>query len=114
MAANRHTPANAYDTPIELRRRTLAPNETGERVPSWPVAYATVWAKRVDVAGNKRFVAQSTGYDQLVTFTIRHRPDLLPTDHIFIKADGTEHEIRQIADVGRNEEKDILARRLTT
>lgn len=113
MPHSRRNNAGDYDTLVELRRRVLAPNDTGERVDSWPTHYARPWAKRLDNSGNRRFVAQSTGHDQLVTFTIRWRGDLLSTDHIFIVDSGQEHEVLQIADVGRREEHDILARRLT-
>lgn len=110
----RRNNAGDYDTLVDLRRRTLAPNDSGERVPSWPLSasYATVWAKRLDVHGNKRFIAQSTGTDQLVEFTVRWRGDMLATDHIFIVEDGSEHEVMQIANVGRREEHNILSRRL--
>jgi hypothetical protein len=105
-----------YDTLVELRRRMLTPNDTGERESDYPPesAYATVWAKRNDIRGDKRFIANSLSTDQLVEFSIRWRGDMQSTDHIFIVADGTEHEVMQIADVGRRVEHNILSRRLIT
>lgn len=106
--------SSSYDTLVELRRRTLAQNDQGERVPTWASAYATVWAKRNDIRGDKRFIANALSTDQLVEFSIRWRGDLQATDHIVIVADDTEHEIMQIADVGRRREHNILSRRLVT
>lgn len=112
----RHNSSSDYDTLVELRRRTLTSNDTGERVPGYPPesAYATVWAKRNDIRGDKRFIANATSTDQLVEFSIRWRGDMLATDHVFIVADGSEHEVMQIADVGRRIEHNILSRRLIT
>jgi SPP1 family predicted phage head-tail adaptor len=111
----RHT-ANDYDTLVELRRRVLGSSGLGgERADSWPPTstYATVWAKRQDTTGNKRFIAHSLGSDQLVEFTIRYRGDVLSTDHIFIVEDGSEHEINQVGNIGRREEQNMLCRRIT-
>jgi len=104
------------DRPIELRHRTLAaPNSSGEKVGSWASpGYARVFAKKEDLRGSKRFLAQQFSGDQMTEFTLRWRPDVHITDRLVLIDTGDIYEIVQVAEVNRRQGLDLLCRRLAT
>ncbi len=105
--------AGKFDRRIELRRRVLARNaESSQEVPSWPKAYATVWAQKQDVRGREFFAAQQTNSEITTTFRIRHRTDVLMTDRIVYQ--DMAFNIHSIAEIGRREGLEIMATAVRT
>lgn len=102
--------AGKLDRLGELRHRVLTSNSTGEKVPSWPTAYDTVWFKKLDARGSKRFAASQMIAEQVTELQMRWRSDVLATDHIVLQDDGTVYEIQQIAEIGRRQGLDLLCR----
>lgn len=105
--------ASELDNLIELRHRALAtPNAHGEKFESWPTSYAQVWAKKTDLTGQKRYLAQQFSAEQMTEFRLRWRDDIAQTDHL-VNLDSEEtYELLQIAEIGRREGLDLLCRRL--
>lgn len=102
--------AGQRDRLVELRHVLLTENDSGEEVESWPTAYATAWAKKDDLSGSKRFLAQQFSHDQLTQFQILWRDDVSTTDRLVL--DGSFYEITQVAEVGRREGLDLLCRKI--
>ena len=75
--------------------------------------YACQYAKRVDMKGTKRLIAQQVTSQQQVEYTIRYRDDVSETDRL-INEDGIAFEILQIAKLGRREALSLLCRAVMT
>jgi len=104
--------ASTLDKLVELRHRVLTKGANGEDIPSWPLAYARVWAEKADARGMKRFTAQTIQPEQMTEFRMRFRSDVSTNDHLFVVDTGAEYEIQQVAEMGRNEGLDLLCRRI--
>lgn len=99
----------SMDRRIELRHRALTKNEQNENVETWDITYATVWAGRSDLHGQKRLLAEQFSHDQLTEFTIRYRTDIVLTDRI-IDDEGNIFEITNKAELGRRRFLNCLCR----
>ena len=99
--------AGAVDRRLELRHRVLTKNAYGEDVVSWPFAYATVWARKLDIRGREFFAAQQVNAELTTRFHIRHRTDVVNTDRAFL--DGTEYNISQVSELGRRVGLELFA-----
>lgn len=84
-----------------------ASDAAGERVPSWPTTYATVWAEKIEIRAREFFSAQTTEAQMTTRFRILHRSDVLMTDRIFFG--GLSYGIEQITEVGRRGGLEIYA-----
>jgi SPP1 family predicted phage head-tail adaptor len=103
--------AGEMDRQISLYHQVVTKNATnGERTITYPSAYAPkIWAKRADMRGTKRLIAQQTVAQQQTEFTIWYRDDMSITDQV-IDETGLQYEILQIGQVGRREGLSLLCR----
>lgn len=103
--------AGELDRRISLYHQVKTPNAgNGEPIVTYPAAYATVFAKRQDLKGTKRLIAQQTLSQQQIEYTIRFRTDVLSTDRAIDSDSGLTFEVMQIAQLGRREGLCILCR----
>lgn len=102
--------SGSLDRQVTLSHRVVTQNAYGEQVPSWPSAYATVWAKRADLTGTKRVIAQQFMTQQTTEFMIRFRDDVVMTDRLQSIEEGLSFEILQMSLVGRHEGINLLCR----
>lgn len=101
--------AGPLDRRVTLRRATVATNDLGEEVQTW-TNLATVWASRAEVSNRERFAAQETGSELVARYRIRYSQavaDISPRDRIV--AEGAEHNITGVAQIGRREGFEITA-----
>ncbi len=99
--------AGNLDRLIELRHRVLTQNSHGEQVPSYPTAYETVWAEKLDQRAREYFAAQGTQAEATTRFRIRYMTGVVMTDRIVY--DGANYDIVQISEIGRREGLEIFA-----
>lgn len=102
------------DRYVGLYHRVLAAaNSKGEQVPSWPTAYANVWAKRIDAAptrsGSRLIIADAGALIIHTQFQIYYRDDLVATDHI-VDEKGLSYQIVQFGEIGRRDYLDLLCK----
>lgn len=101
------------DRYVGLCHRVLTKNALGEQVPSWPTAYANVWAKRIDAmptrSGSRLVIADQGALIIHTQFQIYYRDDLLATDHI-VDEYGLAYEIVQMGEIGRRDFSDLLCK----
>jgi SPP1 family predicted phage head-tail adaptor len=102
--------ASRLDRQIDLYHRVLTRNTQGEQVPSWPDAYATVWADVNELRGARRFETLEYFSEQMTEITIRFRTDLLMTDRIIMLETSQLYEILQAAEIGRHHGLNLLCR----
>jgi len=102
--------SGTLDRQVTLSHRVLTENAYGEQTVSWPTAYATVFARRTDMQGTKRVIAQQFTTQQMTEFTIRYRDDLLMTDRLVSVEEGLSYEILQVSQLGRHEGLNLLCR----
>ena len=96
------------DRLVELRHRVLTRDSTsGQQVESWPTAYASVWAQKVDLRGREFFAAQQGNAEITATFRIRYRTDILATDRLVYE--GLSYNILPPAEIGRRDGLEIQA-----
>lgn len=99
--------AGNLDRRITLYHRAMSQDAQGQQVETWPAAYATVWAEKLDVRGREYFAAQGVQGDLSTRFRIRWRSDVLVTDRLTL--DGLEYGITQVSEIGRREGLEIFA-----
>lgn len=103
--------AGELDRLIGLYHQVKTQNSTNGAVTvTFPSAYASVYARRQDLKGTKRLIAQQTVSQQQIEYTIRFRTDVSVTDRIIDSDAGLTFEVMQIAQVGRREGLCILCR----
>lgn len=102
--------AGELDRLIKLSHQVVTRNTAnGEKVISYPAIYASPWAKRMDLKGTKRLIAQQTITQQQTEFTIWYRSDVSASDQVTDEV-GLKYEVLQIAQVGRREGLCLLCR----
>jgi SPP1 family predicted phage head-tail adaptor len=90
------------DRRISLFHRALAATDAnGSSAQTFPTAYATVWAEKIDAGGREYFAGDQAQAELAVRFKIRYRDDVLATDRITL--DGLSHNITHIQELGRRE-----------
>lgn len=99
--------AGDLDRRVSLYHRVLTQNAQGEQVPSYPTAYVTVWAQKLDQRAREYFAAQGTQAEATTRFRIRYRSDVLMTDRLVL--DGLNYDIVQISEIGRREGLELFA-----
>jgi SPP1 family predicted phage head-tail adaptor len=98
--------AGRLDRRVTILRRNLQRDEFGQQIESYdPID--TVWAQKVDVTGRELFAAQRPIGEGTTRFRIRWRNDLTITDRL--QYDGTEYDIVQMTELGRQEGLEIVA-----
>jgi len=102
--------SGTLDRQVTLSHRVLSTDAYGGQAASWPSPYATVFAKRTDMQGTKRVIAQQFATQQMTEFTIRFRDDLLMTDRLVSVEEGLSYEILQVSQLGRHEGLNLLCR----
>lgn len=96
------------DRRITFQRRTVTRDDsTGRDTVTWPDV-ATVWASKRELVGRELLLAQQIVPTAEVRFNIRWRSDLLTTDRIVCA--GVTYDIQHMAELGRREDLDILAK----
>ena len=99
--------AGRMDRRASLYHRVLTQNSHGEQVPSYPTAYVTVWAEKLDQRAREYFAAQGTQAEATTRFRIRWRDDVVMTDRLVL--DGVNYDIVQISEIGRHEGLELFA-----
>lgn len=101
--------AGRLDRRLELRHRALAAADAnGQQVESF-TAYATVWARKIDVSGREFFQAQTKDAEQTTRFEIRWRDDVLATDRVV--CDDVNYQIvAPASEIGRREGLTLFVR----
>jgi SPP1 family predicted phage head-tail adaptor len=98
------------DRRIGLYHQVKTPNSSnGEPIVTYSTPYAMPYAKRGDLKGTKRLIAQQTVSQQQIEYTIRYIEGVLSTDRV-VNEDGLTLEIMQIAQLGRREGLCLLCR----
>ena len=92
---------------VELQKPMVIPEDSGGYHEQWETE-ATVWAERLDLRGREYFAAQSEQETRDIIYRIRWRSDIERNWRIV--EDGRAAEIISIADVGRHEALEIIAR----
>lgn len=96
------------DRRITFQRRTVTRDtNTGRDTITWPDV-ATVWASKTELTGRELLLAQQMVATAEVRFNIRWRSDLLASDRI--SCEGKTYDIQHLAEIGRREDLDILAK----
>lgn len=102
--------AGELDRRVTLSHAVIAKNPTnGERTETFSV-FATVYAKRMDLHGTKRLIAQQVTSQQQIEYTIRFRTDVLRSDRLIDADAGLTFEILDSAQLGRREGLCLLCR----
>lgn len=99
--------SGSMDRRVSLYHRVLTQNAQGEQVPSYPSAYTTVWAEKLDQRAREYFAAQGTQAEATTRFRIRYRDDVLMTDRLVLG--GVNYDIVQISEIGRREGLELFA-----
>ncbi len=99
--------AGRMDRRVSLYHRALTQNSHGEQVPSYPAAYVTIWAEKLDQRAREYFAAQSTQAEATTRFRIRWRADVVMTDRLVL--DGLNYDIVQISEIGRRQGLELFA-----
>jgi SPP1 family predicted phage head-tail adaptor len=111
MAQSGTVQAGEMDRRVSIFHRVLSKNAQGEDVPSWPEAYALrVSARKHDLRGEKRLLAQEFSTDQWTEWRLRWRSDISITDRVKDEQTGAMYEVTNISEVGRREAADLLCR----
>lgn len=97
--------AGRMDRRVTLRKRSVSRNAYGEQVATFS-DLATVWAEKLDIAGREYFSAQQVQASVTTRWRIRWRDDVTVLDRI--SYDGAEHDIKNIAELGRRQGLEIL------
>ena len=95
------------DRRIVIQVNTPPQNGYGESVPAWTVL-ATVWAQVIPVSGREAVTGGAIIAEADTTFRIRWRDGILPTHRI--SYGSNLYDIRHIAEIGRREGIDIVAK----
>jgi SPP1 family predicted phage head-tail adaptor len=99
--------AGRMDRRIALYHRVIAQDTQGQQVETWPTAYVSVWAEKLDVRGREYFSAQTTNADLATRFRIRWRNDVLATDRLTL--DGLSYNVSQVSEIGRRDGLELFA-----
>jgi SPP1 family predicted phage head-tail adaptor len=99
--------ARRLDRRITIRERVGTPDGAGGETVTW-TARATVYADRRDVSAREQMLSQQMVATGSVVFRIRYRSDVVLTDSIL--CDGISYDIQSIAEIGRREGLEILAK----
>ncbi len=99
--------AGLLDRRLSLYHRVLTQSSHGEQVPSYPSAYATVWAEKLDQRAREYFAAQGTQAEATTRFRIRWRSDVVMTDRLVL--DSVNYDIVQISEIGRRQGLELFA-----
>lgn len=102
--------AGAMDRRITLSRRVLGSQDANGSYPDEShVAFATVWARKIEVSAREYFAAAQTQAESTVRFEIRHRADVVATDRL--TCEGVDYELTAPpAEIGRREGLTLFAR----
>jgi SPP1 family predicted phage head-tail adaptor len=102
--------AGRLDRRLELRHRVVASSDpNGQNKASWSSAYATVWARKIEVSGREYFQAQTKDAESTVRFEIRYRDDVVATDRVL--CEGKNYElIAPPSEIGRREGLTLFTR----
>lgn len=103
--------AGELDRSIIIQSATETRDSYGDVLPSW-TTFATVWATVTANRGDERFAAYQVVAQADILFRIRWRSGI--TVKMRISYDGQIYDIVHIAEIGRREGLDILARLITT
>jgi SPP1 family predicted phage head-tail adaptor len=101
--------AGKLDRRVQLQRRTLTRNGSGEQMASF-ATYATVWAGKRDLRGRELFTAQQTQAEISAIWTIRYRADVLPTDRLVDDSGAVFDIAGPPAEIGRRQGLDLVCR----
>lgn len=101
--------AGPLDRRIVIQSRTMTQNASGAMVESWGT-FATVWAQKTDLRGDEFFAARGTHAEVTTRFRIRNLGGL--KHEMRISHDGNTYDILGIAELGRGDGFEIMARLL--
>ncbi len=102
--------AGRLDKRIVLQHRVIAKDAQNEDVETY-TTYDTIWAGKRDASARELFSSQQGIAENTCRFEIRHRTDVLYTDRIVYGS--LNYNIRQIAEIGRNNRLEIVATAVT-
>lgn len=97
--------AGGLDRRVTLREPSAGTDTIGQPTETWADA-ATVWAEVREIKGREYFEAAQVQAERTVTFRIRYRSDV--TEKWRIVWNGTEYDIRALAEIGRREGLEIV------
>jgi SPP1 family predicted phage head-tail adaptor len=101
------------DRQISLFHRSIAATDAnGTAAQTFPTAYATVWAQKIDAGGREYFAGDQDQAELAVRFKIRYRSDVLATDRITFE--GLSLNITHIQELGRREALMLFATAIRT
>jgi SPP1 family predicted phage head-tail adaptor len=95
------------DRRLTIQVPTVTKDSMGGEVTTWGV-HAVVWASVIPVRGGERFLAAQRTAEAEVKFTIRFSEI---TETARIVYDGAVYDILNVAEIGRGEWTEILAKR---
>lgn len=97
------------DRQIRIETPTQSRGSMGGMATSWTLL-DTVWAKKIDLRGNERLLAQQITTEAELKFRIRYRADFDETARVVDEA-GKAFVILHIAEFGRRVGLDLLVKR---
>lgn len=100
--------AGKLDRKIRIERKVPSRDEFGAEIFTWSLL-AEVWAQSIPVTGREYFTAAQFVPEASIKFRIRYRSDLEEADTIVYN--GTRYDIQYIAEMGRREGLEILAKK---
>ncbi len=86
---------------VTIESRTTTLDGFGQNVAAW-TALATVWAQALPLRGREFFSAAQVQQERSVKFTLRYRPDIVPTMRLVWR--GQPHDITGVIDLGGQRE----------
>jgi SPP1 family predicted phage head-tail adaptor len=95
------------DRRVSLYHRVLTQDAQGQQIESWPTAYATVFAQKVELTGREFTAAQTTNAEIVTRFRMRWRDDVRVTDRLMLGA--LSYNITRIAEINRREGIEVVA-----
>jgi SPP1 family predicted phage head-tail adaptor len=100
--------AGKLDRRVTILQRSLARDEYGEQVEAYD-ELATVWAQKLDITGREFFASQKVIGEGTARFRVRYRTDIDLVDRL--SYDGHQYDIKQLVEIGRRDELEIIATR---
>ena len=93
--------AGELDRLVKLQKYTASQDTYGEETKTWS-DIATVWAKKKDLKGTERWLANQNIAKVTCVYVTRYRSDVTPLCRL-IDADGRTYNITAAVEVGRKE-----------
>ena len=93
--------AGELDRLVKLQKYTASQDTYGEETKTWS-DIATVWAKKKDLKGTERWLANQNIAKVTCIYVTRYRSDVTPLCRL-IDADGRTYNITAAVEVGRKE-----------